>query len=343
MAGTSQKPLATRRKSIFDSAAERRVFTQLETRWSGKFNLYPQIPFSKLIDVDVSQISRDETVFCLNSNVDYTFCVNADAPYLSVEFDGIGRGYSRDGRYIQVTDWVPPDRAWKLAFKVKVATECGYPFIVVSLDETKAVDAASSLTILDGVLAEFVTRDRARELMEQYAAKDVCLLSKLGSDELDDYVQDNIIIPAEVIAATETDPFEIGKARLQEDLRRRHDISVLEAESWVEDPPSGTIKSGVDPFTTPGWFDRRLAELKKVKRVGCRVTATAARGERIGKTTTFEGKPGDLTIIKVAWVRNLSTVVPVESVAKRIASYLATVEIHRAILGTPPAEDVVRP
>src|SRR5579864_1278446 len=65
---THVKKIATIRKSVFDSATERAIFKRLQTRWSHIYNLWPNLPFSKLLDVDVTQISQREKTFYVNSN-----------------------------------------------------------------------------------------------------------------------------------------------------------------------------------------------------------------------------------------------------------------------------------
>jgi hypothetical protein len=46
------------RESILDSAAEASGFRSLKTRWSSKLSLYPQLPLTKIIQIDQGELGR---------------------------------------------------------------------------------------------------------------------------------------------------------------------------------------------------------------------------------------------------------------------------------------------
>ena len=123
-------------KSIFDSNAEREAFLALESRWSPKVRPYPQLPLAKLIKLDKDdQLTPGQRQYFFATNVDYTFCVDGGQPLFSVEFDGIGGGYSSNGKYHQARSTVDPYRRLKMDFKLRVSREVGYPLVVVSFDQ----------------------------------------------------------------------------------------------------------------------------------------------------------------------------------------------------------------
>src|SRR5262249_8879681 len=112
----------------------------------------------------------NEVRFFYATNVDYTFADLRDRPLFSVEFDGIGGGYSRDGEYVALRETEDPNRPWKMAFKLQAAKKAAYPLIVVSFEEVKGLDDDETLTILDGIIGQFLARREfpvvARELLE---------------------------------------------------------------------------------------------------------------------------------------------------------------------------------
>jgi hypothetical protein len=105
------------RRTVFDSLSERDVFRALESRWSPTLALYPSLPLSKIVDLEASDgLSESARRYFYATNVDYTFCEADGRPLLSVEFDGIGHGFSRDARYVEGRSTIDPKREWKLNF-----------------------------------------------------------------------------------------------------------------------------------------------------------------------------------------------------------------------------------
>src|SRR6266478_3223393 len=117
------------RSSVFDSKSEAEVFRSLSSRWSPKLALYPSIPFPKIIEVSNEELKPSERDFFYKTNIDYTFCVRGGRPILSIEFDGIGGGYSKNEVYVPVRTTVDPYRKLKLDFKLRLARKVNYPFV----------------------------------------------------------------------------------------------------------------------------------------------------------------------------------------------------------------------
>ncbi len=92
------------KERIFDSNEERKLFKHLNSMWKCHFNIYPQLPFSKIVDISSLKIEPKERNFLFKTNVDYTICNKNDKPLMCIEFDGIGHGYSRFGKYVRSTD-----------------------------------------------------------------------------------------------------------------------------------------------------------------------------------------------------------------------------------------------
>ena len=72
----------------------------------------------------------------MKTSIDYTLCTKDGQPILSIEFDGLGEGFSRQGEYHQQTATVDPYRKLKMDFKLRIARNEAYPFFVVSFEES---------------------------------------------------------------------------------------------------------------------------------------------------------------------------------------------------------------
>jgi hypothetical protein len=146
-----------RSATIFDSRAEQRLYQALTTRWSDRGSIYPQLPLAKLIELDEQDagLTRGERNYFYSTNVDFTFCRDNRA-LLSIEFDGIGGGFSRMGTYVPVRTTEDPHRELKMGLKLRAAAVAAFPFAVVSYDETEAIAPDTSLTVLDSIIGRFL-------------------------------------------------------------------------------------------------------------------------------------------------------------------------------------------
>jgi hypothetical protein len=121
------------RKSIFDNENERELYENLKSRWGKIFNIYPQLPFTKIFDINtLKNVDEKEKDFLLKTNIDYTICDKKDRPLMCIEFDGMGGGYSREGKYIPNLKIIPlkgrERRKMKLELKLRIAKEHQFPF-----------------------------------------------------------------------------------------------------------------------------------------------------------------------------------------------------------------------
>src|SRR5439155_11051617 len=136
------------RDSIFDSAAEASAFRSLRTRWSSKLALYPQLPLAKIIEVEEQEVTHPELYFYRTTSVDYTFCLSSGRPLLSIDFDGIGGGYSREGVYYPKRETPDPNRELKMLSKLEWTRAVGYPLVVVSCEEMEPLEPDDSYMIV---------------------------------------------------------------------------------------------------------------------------------------------------------------------------------------------------
>lgn len=151
------KPKAT----VFGSKIEKSAFASVQSRWSDRFNIYLSLPFSNIIDFVDADLPPKEKDTLLKTSVDFTLAnKKADKPILSVEFDGIGCGFDKDGVYVPTVDYqhIDPYRKLKLDLKLRVSKAAGYPLVVVSYDELKQISAQEQITVLDGIIGQILSR-----------------------------------------------------------------------------------------------------------------------------------------------------------------------------------------
>ena len=305
-----------RRHSIFDSKAERDVFRQIESRWKAKLRIYPQLPLAKLLSFEpVDKLRPNEVRFFYATNVDYTFADPSDRPLFSVEFDGIGRGYSRDGEYVALRETEDPNRAWKMGFKLRAAERASYPLIVISVEAVDALWGDDTLTILDEIIGQFLAKREfpvvAQELLDGER-------QRFPAPETDHPLPDeqDLLLQAEVLAELDNDPLARKASELQGELF----LEVGEfgiSQQWLTDPDH--------PAGNP---DEILKALSAGARVGCRVV--------------IELRDSSVpAVIQTTWVRNFDGAgITPSTVATNVAEYLAlknAVRIVRA--GKAPAPE----
>jgi hypothetical protein len=154
------------RATVFDSKAEEKVFRALQSRWSSELVLYPSLPLAKLISLEEDdRLPANEQRFFYQTNVDYTFCTPAGRPLFSVEFDGLGGGFSKVGVYIPYRTTKDRSRKWKLNTKLRFAAAVRYPLMVVSFEEVRSFDD-ESITILDGIIGQFLAKHKLDDYIE---------------------------------------------------------------------------------------------------------------------------------------------------------------------------------
>jgi hypothetical protein len=213
-----------RADSIFDSRPERELYRALQSRWRDIVALYPQQPLTKLIVADRGELSNGEWQFYLHANVDYTVCIRGRAVF-SVEFDGIGRGFSREGRYIPARD-VDRLRRRFLGDKLAWCERVGYPLVVISEPEAARLDRSDELCVVDGLIGQVLFRERFSD--------EVSLAVELASDRLADLTE----------AARQEAVIDIAED-VEFDVEREIDLLQMRLlRSWKEAMPYGFSRFG---------------------------------------------------------------------------------------------------
>ena len=92
--------------TVFGSKIEKSAFASVQSQWSDRFNIYLSLPFSNIIDFVDGTLQPKEQEPLLKTSVDFTLANKQnDKPILSVEFDGIGCGFDKDGVYVPTVDF----------------------------------------------------------------------------------------------------------------------------------------------------------------------------------------------------------------------------------------------
>lgn len=307
-----------RSDSIFDSRAERAVFESLDSRFGGAGRLVPQLPLSKLIELDGQDVlTAAEVGFFYKTNVDFTFADEDGRPLFSIEFDGIGGGYSRAGIYVPQRPTGDPRREWKFDFKLRLAREVGYPLLILSFDEAGPLADGESLTVLDGIVGHLLANTKAPEIIRERLAE--------GQHELDQYDDDlrfemaqDLVWGAEIEAELEYDPLSRGLSELQGEFDC-HGFGT----KWLYDPPIADLEFGIASLPTPSQIERRARLIKLANRVGAEAEVWSHSQDRRTRETV--------------WIRNVAgDLGTMEIIAERVALYRAFRRL-RDQLGKAPA------
>jgi hypothetical protein len=274
------------RASIFDSYNEQELFQAIHGTWEPDYRLYPHLPFESLVELDQRRLSADELSFLHKTTVDYALVTAQGTPLLALEFDGLGRGAKREGAYIQrIHAKQDPHRAWKLGLKCRVADEEGVPLCVVSYEEKAVVDRDLNLVVAHGIIGGFLAHGYASRLMQELYEEQREQIEALPPEDQYDYVQDYIVIGAEIDAEMAMNPIARRAAELSEDCYKLAAVGGV-SESW---PDEETPPPEADPVNEDWDMDARIAWLKARRRVG----ATKAVRTSYGR------------VERTAWVRNI--------------------------------------
>jgi hypothetical protein len=293
-------------ENVFGSRSEKDLYKSLESKWSKKFTLYPQLPFQAIINFDISSsLSKQEINFLYKTSVDYTLCTKEGKPVLSIEFDGLGCGFNKGGEYIQEKKTDDPYRKLKFDLKLRVCEEVHYPFFIISYEEKNKIDQNLYLTVVDGIIGQVLAKNHFATIgiseIGEIMKQNEDFLTELSPDIKHDYIQD-LVTSAEVEAELKFDPIAITGAKYEE-LAYRRGICKGYRVSYLSDPELPEA----DLFDTTA-LERRIQAIDKVKRHGCQITL---------RTPLID-------IIQTTWVRNFEGYgVSSIGLAENIATLLA--------------------
>lgn len=292
------------KRSIFGSKPEYDLFKSLQNRWSHEFDLWPSLPFSCIVELEQSEPSLNgrERNFFYNTNIDYTLCTKGGLPILSIEFDGLGKGFSRNGEYIQVQSSRDPYRKLKLDLKIKIAKKLNYPFYVISFEESKDLAPDINLSIVDGIIGQVLAKKEFREALQTLYEDNREKIESLPQDAQREYVQD-LVLGAETMAEIQNDRIAELASQYESEVYKSG-IAKGYKTSYLNDPP---LPDG-DPLEDITVLQKRFEAIKNAVRVGCRIIINTTK----------------IAIIETVWVRNFEDnfISPLH-IANNIAEMLA--------------------
>lgn len=153
-----------RRRSIFDSQSEKRVFRSLSSTWSSDYLVSDHVPVRNVLGWDQIQslgLPDKERRFLLSADFDFVVCTKDEGePLLAVEFDGYSRGFSNDGRYL--SSLATDERRRRFNTKLVACEHFGMPMVIVSYQEASGA-ATNTLTVLDAIVGSVIAGQRTAE------------------------------------------------------------------------------------------------------------------------------------------------------------------------------------
>lgn len=294
------------RNAVLESALEANTFQTLELRWSPKFKIFPSLPLLKIFQVDSDELDAKELWYFQKSSVDYTICLANNQPILSIEFEGINGGFSRDGVYSPEHKIIDPMGNHRKDLMLKVAKRVNYPLMLISYEEVKNFDEEDTMTILFGVIKQLFAQEEF-----QQSAKGTVEEPDEETEEIDGYGNYENIQDWRVSGEKETGSTRNPITHKAVEYEQRCAEFGLNKHrfNYLIDPPLFGIKNIVDEEI----IQSRIKAMKQIVRVGCRV---AVENSKIG-------------IAQSVWIHNSEffEVNPL-SMAKSIAQYLAFKRIY---------------
>ena len=296
------------RKTTFDSKTKAEVFYTLQSRWSRNFAIYLSLPLSKIIKID--HRSSEAPKLFNESAVDLTFCDPNDRPVFSIDLDEIGGGYSRRYVYVQGRETLDPHQKRVMDFKLRLAKAAKYPLIVVSDEETQALDQEDPFTILDGIVGQFLTIAETKKRVADKQPR----ASKTEIEEIQGEVASEFNLIVKKTAGYRTACF--------------RDTDHSSSIQFFYDPPPDDFEE----YSDPARDESESGTWERARRVGCRVALEAS-------------EPLSLEIEKTVWLRNFgwyvglfkgwSYEVSARTLAREVAEYLAYKKACKVVLFGP--------
>lgn len=290
----------TLKQNIFDSYSEKNVFNHLNSQWNSRFNVYPQLPFTKIFDIKSLNVTRKENDFLLKTNIDYTICDKNDKPIMCIEFDGLSQGYNKGDKYVQISP--DPIRKLKLQLKLRIALEHSFPFFILSFKEKEYLSKNIHLTILDGIIGQTIARMELEQALREGLDKDQNSMIPRPSLSITEQVQE-FISTLEVVLELNWDPIANMLSQIESVLFSRN-ITYRMSYIPLSRPELPEVK---DIFDIEGW-ENMVKAFNEVQEFGYKVICETHKGKAEG----------------IAWVRNIeSSWTSPLIIAKNIAELLA--------------------
>ena len=256
------------RNSIFGSKSEEKGFRSIEHTWGEDYVVYPQIPWSALFTPDPNW--RDTSNFFFKTSVDYVLCTKGGHPILAIDFDGMGGGFDRDGKYVQIQTTQDRSRKRKFDIKLRFAQLNNFPYHIVSSEEFSFLGEGIKLTVVDGIIGSVVAKsqflDRAPLFLEEHAEE----IERQPHSYKTEFIQD-LLTGLEVDCDAEHSKIFRKTCEVLDQIRSINGAySYPHGYRTFEEPECPSVDW--PPWESAGAFKRRVEALKRVKVWGCVVT-----------------------------------------------------------------------
>jgi len=298
------------RDTVLDSELEANTFQTLESKWSPALKIFPSLPLLKIFQVDSNELNAKELWYFNKSHVDYTLCSPNNQPILSIEFDGVKGGFSRDGVYLPEIKMIDPMENHQIDIKLKVANSVNYPLMVISYEELKNFDEEDTLTILYGIIRQLIAQEEPLQYQKGVAEEpDEEPVESHGYQKFEN-IQD-LRTSAENETEALLDPI-ADKALEYEQKCAEFGLNKHRFD-YLIDPPLFGIKNIFDEEI----IQSQIKAMKRIVRVGCRVTVENSK----------------IVIAQPVWIHNSEFFeINLLSMAKTIAKYLAFKRIYSLLM-----------
>ena len=215
----SNKPFV--KETVFGSKAERAVYKALNTRWGDKFHLFPSLPFANVINFERMNLTHKEMEFLFKTSVDFTLCDKETyRPFLSIDFDGMGRGFSRNGEYVEILPSEDKYRKLKFNLKLKITEQAHYDYFIVSYRETENLDPNLHLTIVDGIIGKILARNNLNKILQERGEELNRMIEDLSPFIEKEVIIDDWFIEREIETEAEYNPIFRKELELEEELHK---------------------------------------------------------------------------------------------------------------------------
>ena len=299
--------------SIFGSKSEERGFRSIENTWGEDYVVYPQIPLSALFTPDPNW--KDSSNLFFKTSVDYVLCTNEGRPIVAIDFDGLGRGFDRDGEYVQIE--ITQDRFRKLKFdtKLRLSQNNGFPYHIVSSEEFGFLGAGIELTVVDGIIGAVLARrdflTRAPSFLQEHAEE----IDSQPHWYRSEFIQD-IMTGLEVDCDAEHSRIFRKTCEVMDQVQSiTGTMHYPHRYRWFEEPKAPDVNW--PPWENPEAWERRLEAMKMVEVQGCEVTLS------------------DTPVGEVSEIAKVRNVVNSVNLAQEIADLMAWIKLLRLLQNRP--------
>ena len=308
------------KKSVFGSVGEERGFRSIEHTWGEEYAIYPQFQWSALFTPDPNW--KDTSNLFFKTSVDYVFCEKSGRPLLAIDFDGMGRGFDRNGEYIQIEPTRDPHRKVKFDFKLRWARNNGFPYYIVSSEEFAQLGDDVQLNVVDGIIGSTLAKRAFDDRVESYVEERVDTLYGLMESDpsTPDHlkpVRSKIVIPTdqeniqymvsdlEVECDVEFNPF----FKMEGKVRRQiGELMYGEGGFWHHSPdirpfekpelPTCAFRDFFDFVAHANQVRKRAEAMNRVEVWGCVATLKNTPVGEVSEVVTIRNVAHSTTLVK---------------------------------------------